>query len=40
MILQRSKSRKNVVLSGDVSELVDVFLLTRRIMEADSLGGW
>ena len=40
MDLQGSKYRKKVVLSGDVYELGDIFLLTFRIMEADSAGGW
>ena len=40
VVIQSSKSWKKVVLSGDVYELRYLFLLTRRIMEADSAGGW
>ena len=40
MILQCYKSGKKVVLSGDVSDLGDLFMFTIRIMEADFAGGW
>ena len=40
MVLQGYKSRKKVVLSGNISELGDVFLLTSRIMEVEFTDGW
>ena len=38
MILKSSKPRKQIVLSGNGSELGDVFLLTSRVMEAKFAG--
>ena len=35
LVLQDSKPMEKVVLSSDVFELGDLFLLTRRMMEAD-----
>ena len=40
MIIQCSKSGKNVLLSGDVSDIGYVFLLTRWMVEAEFSGGW
>ena len=38
MILKCSKSRKQIVLSGNVSDLGDIFLMTSRTMKAEFSG--
>ena len=40
MILKSSKPRKQILLSGNVSDLGDVFLLTRRMMETKFAECW
>ena len=40
MILRISKTRKQVVLSGNMSELADIFLLTSQMVEAEFASQW
>ena len=40
MILKLSTPRKQIVLSGNVSDLGDVFLLTRPMTKTEFAGQW